>query len=177
MKTKEESIISDESAQKRFWSKVAITDADGCWNWSAFKNNQGYGQFGLGSGNMKAAHRLSWIMRNGPINNGLWVLHECDNPSCVNPNHLFLGTVADNNHDRDRKGRFKRMCGPENGMFGGKYAARGERQHLAKLTKSAVITARDLHAKGWTFIAISKMFGVTNVAMSNAIKRRTWAHV
>ena len=90
---------------ERFWNKVMkIVETDECWEWIAFKNKDGYGLFGYNGKNQKA-HRVSWQLHNGPIPDGLCVLHKCDNPSCVNPNHLFLGTNADNIKDRVNKNR------------------------------------------------------------------------
>lgn len=94
---------------ERFWEKVLKTDT--CWVWTAAKYPNGYGVIGVGkkpSGDsiMKAAHRLSWELANGPIPDGLWVLHKCDNRPCVRPDHLFLGTAHDNNQDTwDKKRR------------------------------------------------------------------------
>src|SRR5262245_50376469 len=95
--------------EDRFWAKVNKTD--GCWLWTAQVNNKGYGRFyyypktethrrswGI------YAHRLSWMLANGEIPEGMNVLHRCDTPACVNPEHLFLGTQADNMHDCKIKG-------------------------------------------------------------------------
>ncbi len=170
------SILADQEAQMRFWAKVKISDD--CWIWTASKNNDGYGQFGLGNGNMRPAHRISWVLKNGSIPNGMCVLHKCDNPPCVNPDHLFLGTIADNNHDRDSKGRHRPLLGKSNGMYGGKHAARGERQHLAKLTALEVLSIREILSKGGTsFLALSKRFGVSDVTISHIFKRKTWTHI
>jgi len=89
---------------ERFIEKVSI-NKDGCWIWQAFKEPKfGYGRFKL-NGKNEAAHRASWVIHNGPIPSGLLVCHKCDIPSCVNPDHLFLGTHKDNSRDRDIKGR------------------------------------------------------------------------
>jgi hypothetical protein len=88
---------------QRFWVKVQITD--GCWIWLAGKS-KGYGVIGLGGkGNPAYAHRVSWELHYGPIQKHMDVLHRCDNPPCVRPDHLFLGTQGDNNRDRHAKGR------------------------------------------------------------------------
>lgn len=95
----------------RFFKHVNKTDS--CWLWTASKNHKGYGQFGIGSRKnikMVKAHRASWILHNGEIPEGLFVLHTCDIRHCVNPAHLFLGTNADNMCDMISKGR-SMTCG------------------------------------------------------------------
>lgn len=89
----------------RFFSKVKIAGLNECWEWQAYKNKFGYGLFNV---NYYAtmAHRVSWELNNGPIPKGLYVLHKCDNPCCVNPNHLWLGTYKDNMRDCVAKGRY-----------------------------------------------------------------------
>lgn len=92
-------------AKKRFDAKV-IKASNGCWLWSAYKNKQGYGAFSLdGSSRVIMAHRASFVLHVGEIQDGKCVLHRCDTPSCVNPEHLFLGTREENSLDRDLKGR------------------------------------------------------------------------
>src|SRR5215831_7021758 len=90
---------------ERFWSHVS--KADGCWEWTAYRDPAGYGR--LGAGSKKAgvilAHRFSWIIHFGPIPEGIHVCHHCDNPPCVRPEHLFLGSNADNHADMRAKGR------------------------------------------------------------------------
>lgn len=91
---------------ERFWAKV---DKSGdCWVWTAAKHDFGYGVFQLGRGpseGLRRAHVLSWLWSNGPIPDGLVVCHRCDNPPCVRPDHLFLGTLGDNTRDMVAKGR------------------------------------------------------------------------
>ena len=93
---------------QRFWDKVDKTGD--CWEWTASRNRSGYGQFKLfdhGDGKQKVveAHRLAWELARGPIPDGLCVCHHCDNPGCVRPDHLFLGTHKDNAQDKHKKGR------------------------------------------------------------------------
>jgi hypothetical protein len=100
---------------QRFWSKVDIRGEDECWNWKAGKRH-GYGAYRLGNKQV-SAYRYSYEISIGNIKQGMFVLHRCDNPSCVNPKHLFLGTQKDNMEDMTLKGR----------------RARGEKSNFVKL--------------------------------------------
>jgi hypothetical protein len=92
-----------QSFEDRFWSKVRKTE--GCWEWTAGTYRKGYGKFSVARSTNAQAHRVSWQMGSGPIPDGLFVCHHCDNPSCVRPDHLFLGTNRDNVRDCVQKGR------------------------------------------------------------------------
>ena len=89
---------------ERFWSKVAIGAASECWEWLASRQPNGYGKFGV-PGHTLMAHRVAYCISIGEPADGLCVLHRCDNPSCCNPDHLFLGTQTENMMDKLRKGR------------------------------------------------------------------------
>lgn len=96
------------STSERFWAKVDFGDE--CWNWTGGRFENDYGAFQL-DGKAVRAHRVAWELINGPIPEGLIVCHHCDNPGCQRPNHLFLGTHADNAQDRERKGRRTNIYG------------------------------------------------------------------
>lgn len=102
--------IRKQDLQKRFSEKYKVDESTGCWVWNACKDTKGYGLFQMGqrpTGSYKAsaAHRVSWQIHKGEIPKGMNVLHKCDNPPCVNPDHLFLGTQQDNTNDMIKKGR------------------------------------------------------------------------
>lgn len=90
-----------------FWAKVEKKGENECWPWKAFKNKKGYGMMGIAASQCVNAHRVSWTIHNGPIPNGMFVCHHCDNPECTNPNHLFIGSRQDNTNDMMIKKRSK----------------------------------------------------------------------
>lgn len=114
----------------RLWSKVERGPA--CWVWQAHRNRAGYGQFWF-EGRSQKAHRIVWIITYGEIPDGLCVLHRCDNPPCCNPEHLFLGTKADNTADMDAKGRRRSAYGDAHGSrTHPEQLARGDDHHARR---------------------------------------------
>jgi len=176
---------------ERFWEKVDKTGP--CWLWTGALVD-GYGTLGYES-RRYFAHRLSYTLAHGPIPDGLCVCHNCpggDNPRCVNPDHLFLGTRADNNHDAARKGQMQRGDAhflrrhPERKLTGERHfsfrhpewVARGSGTTQAKVTEDQVREMRALYAAGGiTQKALSARYGITSGALRHMIARRTWAHV
>jgi hypothetical protein len=100
------------SPEIRFWAKVQKTE--GCWIWCGGQDKNGYGIIRAG----QRAHRRSWELHFGPVPKNLWILHHCDNPSCVRPDHLWLGTVTDNNADMIAKGRHRHGVVPPESRTG-----------------------------------------------------------
>jgi len=163
--------------RERFWKHVEC-NADGCWEWRSHKQWQGYGQFKIrhsdGRWQTKMAHRVAWQIEVGQIPPGLYVCHHCDNPSCVRPDHLFLGTAAENNADRNAKGRQARgvKVRRKNGD------RRGEEHPNAKLTEAIVLEIRKRYAAGGVSqTALAKEYGVNQTKISEAVRGITWVHV
>lgn len=142
---------------ERFWSYVKKTDT--CWLWTGCSTHLGYAQIGVNY-KLISVHRFSWEIHNGPIPEGKWVLHKCDNPSCVRPDHLFLGTPKDNTQDMLHKHR-------DNGP-------KGERQHCHKFTAEEVMKIR---ASTDSQSEIARQYKVNQSTISHIINHQTWKHI
>jgi len=151
------------SKEEIFKRHADISDENNCWEWKAFKNAKGYGQTKIGgrSGKLILSHRLSWVINFGEIPEGLHVCHKCDNPSCVNPNHLFLGTNLDNIKDRVSKGRSHRIW----------LKVDREKQPRCKITNKQIIEIIELKKSKIPALEISKIFNVNVSHIYRLIKK------
>ena len=149
-----------------------------CWIWTAFKTERGYGRVGVGP-KVMAAHRISWIIAHGQIPLMMCVCHRCDNPSCCNPSHFFLGTQADNVRDREIKKRGNRAYGDNHGSrIHPESRPRGEAHGSAKLTAAQVLEIRALYAAGdITLKQLATQFNVSNVHIRFIVIRKLWKHL
>jgi hypothetical protein len=135
-------------------------DASGCLLWQAGTNGKGYGQFRL-HGVVYQAHRVAWMVYRGPIPPGLCVCHACDVPLCCEPEHLFVGTHAENAYDAMRKG----------------HRSRGETHGTALLRDNDVPEIRAMYRDGVSPARIAAVFGVSKSTIWNIVHQRTWQHV
>lgn len=152
--------LEERPAPRLPWERVATGRIDECWEWAGARKESGYGVLAI-DGRQARAHRVSYEDAFGPIPAGLLVCHHCDNPPCVNPAHLFLGTYADNNRDMAEKGRAR----------GGSRVS-GERHHRARLTDTAVETIRAAVAAGESQAAVARRFGVSTSQVNNIVHGR-----
>ncbi len=150
-----------------FWRHV--DKGPDCWEWQGALNEWGYG-ITRSDNRTQLAHRVAWEAANGTIPDGLLVCHHCDNPKCVNAQHLFLGTDKDNTQDMVRKGR--------QWMQVANATTRGRARHMAaKLTEANVLEIRELVQWGANIDALAGRFGVHHQSIRNIVHRTTWAHV
>lgn len=148
------------SIKDRFNIYVDASNKDGCWIWiGARQRRDRYGTFGI-DGKMYLSHRVSYQIHKGEIPQGMHVLHTCDVPYCVNPDHLFLGSHHDNMTDKENKGRGKQ--------------AKGECSGNAKLTEDNV---RDILASTEMYKSLAAKYGVSIGLIGHIRNRRAWKHV
>lgn len=147
-----------------FWKKVDKNGPGGCWLWTGFLNHDGYGRVGPQRGvhTGMRAHRMAWMLANGEVPKGMYVMHTCDVPACVRPDHLRIGTQKDNMADCLAKGRY----------------VTGERTYNAKLNAEKVREMRRLRAEtDLSFYKLAPMFGVSYSVARDVCQGRTWSHV
>ncbi len=143
----------DEKCVERFWSKVDVKSADECWNWLRGTSGFGYGNFHFGKLSIRA-HRFSYQLLHGALRSHDCVCHTCDNPKCVNPAHLWIGTRAENNADKEAK---LRGVHPTQGS--------GEKNSFANLSTPEVVSAKVMHRKGMPQARIATYLGVSNATI------------
>lgn len=153
-------VTKAEAEVSRFMAFVEKTD--GCWLWHGSRRPKGYGIFWF-RGERTGAHRASHALFVGPVVDGLDVCHRCDNPRCVRPDHLFLGTRSENLRDAVEKGRMRH---PD---------TRGQRNGNSRLTLTVVTTIRERRANGERLAPLAEEFGVSQSTISNIARGLTWA--
>lgn len=149
-----------KSLQERFLGKIHVDEATKCWLWRGAIDSDGYGLMHIGR-KSRRAHRMAWMLFRGEIPEGMLVCHRCDIRCCVNPDHLFLGTYAQNSADMKQKGRQRK----------------GEKNPTARLNAEQVRMIRGLLASGESSSAIAERMGLTTLAIHHIKVGRTWAHV
>ncbi len=154
---------SDQVRERKFWSMVKVKP-NGCWEWQgSFRDKQRYGAFWV-NGRDERSHRVSWTLTFGAIPTGMHVLHNCDNPPCVRPDHLFLGTQADNNRDMVAKGRNTWI--------------HGDQSHCAKLNDGKVRRIKQLLLEGKFYHReIAEQFSVSRTTIEQIHSGIVWKHV
>jgi hypothetical protein len=168
----ESAAVVGKEWERRLWAHVSPEPNTGCWLWTRSCHPGGYGQVQIrGYLNRPiGTHRAAWIATHGPIPAGAFVCHKCDNRLCVNPDHLFLGTHAENMADMAAKGR---------SLSALRFArnVRGERHPDAKLNEGTVREIRARHEAGETYAVLALAYGVSKPTVAHACQRRSWAHV
>jgi hypothetical protein len=145
---------------ERFTRWVRVDPVTGCWLWEGLRSTDGYGKVTLNKRSMRA-HRAVWELTRGPIPEGMFVLHRCDTPLCVNPEHLFVGSQKENRQDCARKGR----------------TARGSGHFKTALTADGVMEIRRLVSRGRPPREVADQFGISVSSVGNLAARRSWKHV
>lgn len=147
------------------YSKTLVVPMCSCHLYIGSTFVSGYGRVKIG-GQTYRAHRVSYELHKGPIPNGMFVCHHCDVPSCINPDHLFLGTPRDNMMDMIRKGRNGKLI-----------TEKGEDHHNAKLKNADIPVIRELHKSGMTQVAIGKIYGVSNKVIHKIVSGEKWKSI
>lgn len=148
--------------RERLYRCSVLGDEDSCWIWLGTRRLSGHGAIRIARKKFQA-HRVSYVAHIGQIPDGMFVCHSCDNPPCINPSHLFLGTAADNSADMARKGRANRPDGSAN--------------PAAKLTPDDVLDFIRLREQGLYYHKIAEMYGVNAETVRRAVLGRSWKNI
>ena len=147
---------------RSFWSRVVQSDV-GCWEWLGNIATHGYGRVWFGRQRWRV-HRLAYVLAYGPIPDGVCVLHHCDKRSCVRPEHLWLGSTAENSRDMVNKGRSVHLVGEQKGT--------------SKLCTREVLEIRALRTQEWPGnLAVARRFGVSTTTIKAIVRRKIWSHL
>jgi len=153
----------DAAVNKRFFSKTHRNDETGCIEWTAAKNARGYGKFSV-NGGWVMAHRFAFEIENEKIPAGKFVLHHCDNPSCVNVEHLYAGSTKNNAMDREARNRGNHAYGTGHGRN--------------KLLESQVFEIRDAFDTGkYSFRKLGRIYGTDGKSIADIVDRKNWKHL
>lgn len=159
-------LVVRPSLLQKFESHIERISESGCWLWTGALEKAGYGTLSIRKDKvLSRAHRISWTLFKGPIPEGLSVLHRCDVRCCVNPNHLFLGTHADNTADMMQKGRGKWMPSP------------GERNGRAKVTNIIVQEIRAQREAGMSYAALARRYDIGANTVRDIALGKSWRHL
>ncbi len=150
----------------KFWQRVDRRGPDDCWEWQSYINDSGYGVTRGRKNKAFRAHVMAYEFTYGPVPDGLFVCHKCDNRACCNPAHLFVGTPADNVRDMVEKGRIARDTG-----------RRGELHGMSKVTDESVREMRRLASEGWSYVKLGLRYGISDVQASRIVRRICWYHL
>lgn len=170
-----------ESLRRAFGGRVKSGAEDECWLWSGYRMKNGYGLVGVRKGRTYLAHRLAWFFHHGADPGPQLVLHRCDVRNCCNPKHLWLGTYADNNQDRARKGRSFSTLHPEKTHFvlhpEDAAKLKGKDHGMAKLSEADVLDIRSRKPYFGMLADLGREFGVTYVTIGAILRGEIWRHL
>lgn len=170
--------MSNQSTESRFWSKVSQPSDEECWPWLCSTNEKGYGQFWLNR-KYTIAHRLAWCLTNDvdyfTLPKIIFICHDCDNPGCCNPDHLFVGDSRTNQIDAfmKKRRRFQQQTNLDGSEL---FIAHGENNGMALLTDDKVREIRRLNGS-MSGAAIARRFGVSPGCVYGVLNGSRWAHV
>lgn len=154
--------MSELDLAARIFNRHTVNPVTGCWEWSGSRTSRGYGRFKIPTGKIMLAHRASYMVHKGEIPSGLYICHHCDNPCCINPDHLFAGTNADNMADCARKGRSAglRNIGQVNG-----------RSVISEIDAKVIAKSAEPHK------VLAQRYGVSRSTITHLKTGRTWRHI